>query len=212
MYGGCSVHPWFYTLTASLLQFSCFWKCHFFKLSSHGAVSCTHATAFSLSDHIAPSGRREAATMCGGKGFFFDWLSRSTFRSNYNCQSSLASNSGVVIVESAVSNLLPFSDTNELFATFGFRLDLKYCCPVIPHQPKMLVQSKQHPGLPSLVKCRLEATQDVPQCLVCMRAQMAGCICDFVPAFGTLGVGSTTVAARLKRKGSSSPDMIQYVH
>ena len=186
-------------------------------MSSHGEVSSTHATVFSLSDYITPSGRREAGTMCGGNGLFFDWPSHSTFRSNCNCQSSLASNSGIATVESAVSNLLPFADTNELFATFGFRLDLNTAA------PRFLINRKcwyKASNIESCLQVCLPWPSGVWQphkmCLsvsfACEhRWQVASVI--LFQHLSTLGVGSTSsVAARLKRNRSSSPDMIQYVH
>ena len=98
MHRGCSFQPLFRTASADLLYFSCFRKCHFVMLSSHGEISSTQTTVLSLSDHIIPSGRQEVAAMWGGNGWFFDWPSRSMFRSNCNCQSSLASNRGTAPV------------------------------------------------------------------------------------------------------------------
>ena len=110
----------------------------------------------------------------------------------------------IAIVESTVSNLLPFADTNELFATFGFRLDLNTAA------PRFLINRKCWYRASNIESC-LQVCLPWPSAVwqphkMCLsvslacehRWQVASVI--LFQYLSTLEVGSTSsVAARLNR-------------
>ena len=71
---GITVHPALLHCVSRALYLAFFRVYASVRLSSHGEVSSSHITVFSLSENMTPSGRLSVVVMCAGNGAFFRCL------------------------------------------------------------------------------------------------------------------------------------------